>query len=519
MKPSGAPIPYAIRLSSTTVGRCARLPGTRCQPLGRRITKRSDSSCSAIAEARRRGLVPQLLKAGSHSRSGGPWPFSYPCLEIAQSEWAQPFIAKLREAYPSRFADQSKLPFRDPERYAAALLRAVIAQSAVERSPLSAHSRSTHALIDELHRAMARDHQVFASLWNIDDLDLTAVDGQTHDGLTFYAQDKYQYGAERRVSTLLPEGVWALERSMTSYAYYGGFVYTEATGLGDHWGPTKALNERIGRFALAVRLATGSTGANRIVWMGEPSMIHVEVPEAHPQYEASFLPSHWRRMGVVHPEDVAGLMAFQLLMEKAGQERGKQDAAASVSVALGRFSRTFPTDDWREIVLDLATALEAALGPANREQIGLAIRTRAAHLLGRGDSGKADRIFGEIGDLYTLRSDLIHGNTRFQKSPQDLWEARGFKHTFETDRLRAVLDGWRDIVRLAINARLLLGDDRIGEPLWPFLGAEAPVDRYMTRLDKRREWRRRLVAETKAFGLPLLIEPAPPLIDYLHREG
>ena len=102
-----------------------------------------------------------------------------------------------------------------------------------------------------------------------------------------------------------------------------------------------------------------------MVWMGEPSMFHIEMPEAHPQYEDAFMPSHWRRIAIVRPEDLPGLSALDSLIARAGQERGKQDFVAAVSVAMGRFSRTFTTNDWREVVLDLTTALEAALGPAN----------------------------------------------------------------------------------------------------------------------------------------------------------
>jgi hypothetical protein len=468
----------------------------------------------AIAEARRRGLVPRIPRDGSRQGYDGPWANWYSCVEVAQSDWAQPFIAALREAYPARFREESKFPFRDPERYAAALLRAVIARSIVEHIPLSAHSLATHALIDELHRVASRDGQVFASLWNIDDLDLSAIDGRSFDGLTFYAHE--EFGAQKVVSMLMPEGAWAMGRARASYAQFGGFIYATGDGAGDHYEPTKVLNEQIGTFLLAVRLATGSTGPNRMVWMGEPFMVHIEMPEAHPQYEDRWLASYWRRMAVLRSEDLPGLGALVGLIRQA-ELRGKQGAASSVDVAMGRYLHTYANQDWRDTVLDMATALEAALGPSNREQIGLTIRTRAAHLLGRGHSARADEVYREITDLYTLRSDLIHGNARFQKSPQDLWEARGHLHVFETDRLRAVLDGWRDIVRRVICARLLLADDRLGSPLWPLIGDEVPVDRYMTRSDKRREWRRRLVSEARSLGLPLLIEPAPPLVDYLHR--
>ena len=49
------------------------------------------------------------------------------------------------------------------------------------------------------------------------------------------------------------------------------------------------------------------------------------------------------------------------------------------------------------------------------------------------------------------------------------------------------------------------------------VGNQVPVDRYLVRQDKRDEWCRRLVDEASALGLPLLVEPAPALLDYLYR--
>jgi len=78
---------------------------------------------------------------------------------------------------------------------------------------------------------------------------------------------------------------------------------------------------------------------------------------------------------------------------------------------------------------------------------------------------------------------------------------------------------WRDIVRRAISARLMLADETLGTPLWPLIRDETPVDRLLARRDKRDEWRARIVNGAAAYGLPLLADPAPPLIDYLDRPG
>jgi hypothetical protein len=130
---------------------------------------------------------------------------------------------------------------------------------------------------------------------------------------------------------------------------------------------------------------------------------------------------------------------------------------------------------------------------------------------------RRDASTGDIGDLYDLRSDLIHGNARFRRSPQALCDARGYTRPLPGDRLDALLDRWRDIVRRAIVARLLLADQRCGDALWPLLGNQVAVDRCLVRQDKREEWCQRLADEAGALGLPFLIEPAPPLVDYLRR--
>lgn len=78
---------------------------------------------------------------------------------------------------------------------------------------------------------------------------------------------------------------------------------------------------------------------------------------------------------------------------------------------------------------------------------------------------------------------------------------------------QALLDRWRDIVRRAITARLMLADESLGTPLWTLVGDDAAVDRSLVRRDHRDRWRERIVAGATSYGLQLLADPAPPLID------
>ena len=120
-------------------------------------------------------------------------------------------------------------------------------------------------------------------------------------------------------------------------------------------------------------------------------------------------------------------------------------------------------------------------------------------------------------DLYGLRSDVIHGNTKLRRTLSQLWEARGLDQVLDTDKLHVLMDRWREIVRRAIAVRLLLADSSVGEPLWPARG-DPKVDLLLVRKDERDRWRTRLAEGAANLGLPLLASPAPPLVDYLHND-
>ncbi len=132
------------------------------------------------------------------------------------------------------------------------------------------------------------------------------------------------------------------------------------------------------------------------------------------------------------------------------------------------------------------------------------------------DSVLAEAIYRDVTDLYQLRSDIIHGNPKMRRDLPTLWGERGYTHVLTTDRTHTLLDRWRDIVRRALTARLMLRDDRLGPPIWPFVGMKGDVDLKLAVKSERDAWRARVVAGATTYGLPLLVEPAPPLVDYRH---
>ena len=495
--------------------------GDVLRPARHVVDPRVDAAASeflklALSRARRQGIIPSRrgLRRG---RQDGPWPSFYDCWDIARGDTGAPLVAALREVYPARFGEPSMFPYRDPERYVTALMRAVIAACITNNELLSTKSRSSRFLLQELDNVAAARDQMFGSLWVVSDVDLEAVNGAVIGNVSLLGSrgDPFEarWARERVVSRLLPEALWVSERQYPTPTgtNHQGLLFACGVGTGDHWDITRGLNEEIGRLVAVLQLATATTGRPQMFWTGEPSMIHVEQPMANWQTEG-FMESYFRRLGTLTPDQLPGLQRLASLLGRL--DRREANSVPAVVVAIWRYGQSFRSSSWRDTVLDLATALEASLGQGTKEEIGLALRNRAAHLLAHDDSQQAEEIYTDIEDLYCLRSDIVHGRAKLQKDLPTLWKARGFTHTFESDRTHALLDRWREIVRRSIAARLMLGDEELGAPLWPF-ARDVKVDQFMVRRDSRDAWRDRIVSGAEAYGLPLLASAAPPLLDFL----
>ena len=78
---------------------------------------------------------------------------------------------------------------------------------------------------------------------------------------------------------------------------------------------TTPLNNGMGRFMQTLRLATAATSVERMVWLGEPSMIHVQPQEAWPQVE-DIGGTWWRRVVTLTPDHLPGLRRLAAMVDR-----------------------------------------------------------------------------------------------------------------------------------------------------------------------------------------------------------
>jgi hypothetical protein len=196
-------------------------------------------------------------------------------------------------------------------------------------------------------------------------------------------------------------------------------------------------------------------------------------------------------------------------------------ATTSFDVAVGNFNRSHSTSSPYQQIVDLATALEAVLIGAERDTEGLTLRlrTRVAALLAT-DEDPAQALFNDVGQLYGLRSRIVHGGKIKQKDlrkmisristvPSDSVETRfGVALGYAVDRLR-------DLVRRAILARLCLAAGPDGP--WPF-DEDVPVDAILADDLHRTSWRSRWRAHLAGLGAEHAANRPPSAVDVFSSD-
>jgi len=418
------------------------------------------------------------------------------------------FRLALEEAFPARFTGSRVSRHRDPEDFAVALVRAVIAQATVTDAPV--HD-GVDEQVAELLGAAATDGQTLRFVELVQNLDVAAVDGAVVAGFRFHGFGDisgHRFDRLRRaVSRELPEAIYVAERTpLPGPRDTPAMLVAEMTSAQDAWGVRLEMTRRAGQLLTALRLATGATIEESTAWIGEPRLVHIEAPLL-----VLSLDHGWRslrRVGSLRPEDLDGLGSLTSLVADV-ETRGVDPLV----VALGRFNRTFRPGIWQDIVLDLAIALEAVLAANRRDEIGHALRTRAAILLATpGDP--SDLVYDHVKPLYDLRSRVVHGGAYTQKEWTDLFRRFGATHALDADKMAVVIDRWRDLVRRAILTRIALGMTRRSPAEWRH-GQEVAIDRVLASPDGRRRWRTRVRTVLTTTGLPTAVREAPPLIDRL----
>jgi hypothetical protein len=168
-------------------------------------------------------------------------------------------------------------------------------------------------MLHDLHGSVTRDGQRFGVLWLIGDVDFEAVDREKVGDITLLPPT---HPPELLVSRLLPGALWAHDYGYPSPgARHSGLLWASGTGPGHHWDVTTPLNNGMGRFMQTLRLATAATSVERMVWLGEPSMIHVQPQEAWPQVE-DIGDTWWRRVVTLTPDHLPGLRRLAAMVDR-----------------------------------------------------------------------------------------------------------------------------------------------------------------------------------------------------------
>jgi hypothetical protein len=183
-----------------------------------------------------------------------------------------------------------------------------------------------------------------------------------------------------------------------------------------------------------------------------------------------------------------------------------------MSVATGRFHGALDRQFWDQQLLELAIGLEAALLGGDKEgEITYRLRTRAAALLTT-DEESPERVFDEIGALYEMRSNLVHGTPTGDRHRRRLLSAMQSSQASELmgERFAVIVDRARDLLRRAIIARLFLSEG--ARPLWPWSTPRGfSVDRELLNPGTAQEWRTFVQGRAAELGFPQVCDPAAPV--------
>lgn len=202
-------------------------------------------------------------------------------------------------------------------------------------------------------------------------------------------------------------------------------------------------------------------------------------------------------------------------MESADHERPGM-AQTSFAMAVHKLQLSYHAHNWHEQIVDLATALEAALSGRHATDVVLRLRNRAAALLAT-ERDPASAIFRDVGRLYSLRSTLVHGGEIKEKKLRKMVRRIS---TVPPDApfgiaLGHAVDRLRDLVRRALLARICLatGD----APFWP-LGEDDGVDAALTDDDMRRTWRTAWHDTMDSIGAGDAADASSTAVDVLSRD-
>ena len=285
--------------------------------------------------------------------------------------------------------------------------------------------------------------------------------------------------------------------SGSAFRYSGGVrswappesVLVARSTRADPFDAASELSQRLSRFLLVAQLLRSGTSQSSYEVQGGTTMVGRLDPQLLLFKGEVGLMSRTqtlRRDLVMSPADAQPIRELDILLGRCDVER-EGLAVDPLALAVHLFQRSYYASSPYDQVVDLMTAMEAAMSGSAKTEILLRLRTRCASLLAV-QNDTAHAIFSDVGQLYDLRSTIVHGGEMKLNKLTKLLMSLTYTppNTPLADAFGHAVDRLRDLVRRSILVRVCLaGSDR---GLWP-LGDDAGVDSALTDDVQRQAWR------------------------------
>lgn len=164
-----------------------------------------------------------------------------------------------------------------------------------------------------------------------------------------------------------------------------------------------------------------------------------------------------------------------------------------MSMAMGRFSRSYELQSWLDDIVDLTIALESLFRPAQnpQQEISYRIAMYASWLLGV-DARDSANVFDRVRTMYEIRSSTVHGGTPAERKMERwLQKLAGVPYDPATqsryELVEPATESARDVVRRAIWACTRLSKLGHDGPRWPF---PKDFDKTIVKPTERELWQK-----------------------------
>jgi hypothetical protein len=425
---------------------------------------------------------------------------------------------KLDETYSERFAEPLKRRHAEfASSYIFSFLEACIARCGSAHT-FAADSAAVDESIDELLAVLATTTNEIVCCRHVSHL--TTARGEVQIGDVTVVPEAHEWvRLVRRIRTEIPGAptAWNRDDPRPYDPPHALLITRELSDDPEPYEVANRLSGRLERFLFLARLLTGGTVQSAYQISGATTLTARMNPLMNIFRKGDPL---IRRTVRLTGDEAPAFAALGELIDAAEIKREGM-VATSLDVALSKFNRSYSSDSPYEHLVDLATALEAALIGEKKETEGLTLRlrSRVAALLATADD-PAQALFGDVRLLYGLRSKLVHGGQIKEKElRKDIGRistvpAENLDHRFGVALGHAV-DRMRDLVRRAILARLCLAEGP--DPMSPFDG-DTPVDAILSDDAQRAAWRSRWHERLDELAVGYAGAPPRSAVDYLSEE-